>query len=138
DVYQVNLAQRFAVRSPDSPAEVYLRLRDAQPVPFGCYVDCGDFAALSNSPERFLRVRGATIETEPIKGTRPRAGDPVADAAQREELRRDPKELAEHVMIVDLERSDLGRICTTGSVSVPSLLRVESYATLHHLVSTVR
>ena len=138
DVYQVNLAQRFLVQTPLSPAEVYLRLRAEQPVPFGCFIDCGELAVLSNSPERFLRVRGASIETEPIKGTRPRAGDPVADAAQREELRHDPKERAEHIMIVDLERSDLGRICTTGSVSVPSLLRVESYATLHHMVSTVR
>jgi para-aminobenzoate synthetase component I len=138
DVYQVNLARRLTVETAAPPGEVYLRLRAEQPVPLGCFLDCGDLTILSNSPERFLRVRGAAVETEPIKGTRPCAGDPVVDAAERESLQRDPKERAEHVMIVDLERNDLGRICTTGSVSVPSLMRVESYATLHHLVSTVR
>jgi para-aminobenzoate synthetase component 1 len=138
DVYQVNLAQRFRVRSDDPPAEVYLRLRDAQRVPFGVYLDCGSFSILCGSPERFLRVAGRSIHTEPIKGTRPRADDATLDAAQCTALRADPKERAEHVMIVDLERNDLGRSCLAGSVSVPSLMRVESFATLHHLVSTVR
>ncbi len=137
DVYQVNLARRFRVESSTPPAETYLALRAAQPVPFGVFLDCGDFAILSNSPERFLRVRGDAICTEPIKGTRHRHPDHEIDARLGAELRRDPKERAEHVMIVDLERNDLGRICESGSVHATSLLRLESFETLHHLVSTV-
>jgi para-aminobenzoate synthetase component 1 len=138
DVYQVNLAQRLRVRSPIAPHEAYLRLRAAQRVPFGAYLAFADFAVLCGSPERFLRVAGSDVTTEPIKGTRPRGTDGARDAALRAELRADPKERAEHVMIVDLERNDLGRSCVTGSVRVPSLMRVESFATLHHMVSTVR
>ncbi|MEW6270615.1 MAG: anthranilate synthase component I family protein, partial [Thermodesulfobacteriota bacterium] len=138
DVYQVNLAQRFRVASDEPASETYLRMRAAQHVPYGVFLHCGRFAVLCGSPERFVRVAGSTIETEPIKGTRPRAADPAGDAALQAALLGDPKERAEHVMIVDLERNDLGRICATGSVQVPSLMRVESFATLHHLVSTVR
>lgn len=138
DVYQVNLAQRFRVRSEEHPADVFLRLRAAQAVPFASFLDGDGFAVLCGSPERFLRVRGSCIETEPIKGTRRRGADAAGDAALRSALRADPKECAEHVMIVDLERNDLGRVCTAGSVIVPSLMRVESFATLHHMVSTVR
>jgi para-aminobenzoate synthetase component 1 len=138
DVYQVNLAQRIRVRSDRPPFETFLRLRAAQPVPFAAYLDCGGFSVLCGSPERFLRVQGATIETEPIKGTRPRGADDAADRALRAALCADAKERAEHVMIVDLERNDLGRVCATGTVHVPSLMRVESFATLHHMVSTVR
>jgi len=137
DIYQVNLAERLQARSAAPPAEVYLGLRREQSVPHGVYLDCGDLVLLCNSPERFLRVRGAHIETEPIKGTRRRAGDAREDAALARDLARDAKERAEHVMIVDLERNDLGRICAPGSVRVSSLMRVESFATLHHLVSTV-
>ncbi|HZR80134.1 MAG TPA: aminodeoxychorismate synthase component I [Candidatus Binatia bacterium] len=138
DVYQVNLAERFRVACDLDPEEAYLRMRAAQAVPCGSFLRGDGFAVLSRSPETFLRVRGSAIETEPIKGTRPRAPDPVVDEALREDLVRDPKERAEHVMIVDLERNDLGRICAPGSIAVPSLLRTESFATLHHLVSTVR
>jgi para-aminobenzoate synthetase component 1 len=138
DVYQVNLAQRFRVASALPPFDAFLRLRAAQPVPFAAYVDCDAFAVLCGSPERFLRVRGSSIETEPIKGTRPRGADDAADRALRAALCADAKERAEHVMVVDLERNDLGRVCETGSVHVPSLMRVESFATLHHMVSTVR
>jgi anthranilate/para-aminobenzoate synthase component I len=138
DVYQVNLAGRFVVRSDEDPADVYLRLRGVQPVPRGMMLRCDDFSVLCNSPERFLSVRGDEILTEPIKGTRPRHDDPTADLLVVEELQADVKERAEHVMIVDLERSDLGRICEPGSVAVTSLRRVESYATLHHLVSSIR
>ena len=137
DVYQVNLARRFVVESATPPAEAYLALRATQPVPFGAFIDCGEFALLSNSPERFLRVRDDVIQTEPIKGTRTRHPDPAVDAEIARTLVLDPKERAEHVMIVDLERNDLGRICQSGSVCVSSLLRHESFATLHHLVSTV-
>jgi len=138
DVYQVNLAQRFRIRCDAPPAEAFLRFREAQRVPFGAFLDCGTFAVLSGSPERFLRVSGEQVETEPIKGTRPAARDPRRDRELRAELAADAKERAEHVMIVDLERSDLGRVCVAGSVHVPSLMRIESFATVHHLVSTVR
>lgn len=138
EIYQVNLAQRYVCRSAEPPAAVHLRMRAEQPVAHGCFLDAGEVALLSHSPERFLRVRGDEILTEPIKGTRPRGRGPAADEARRAELAADPKERAEHVMIVDLERNDLGRVCRTATIDVPSLLRVESYATLHHLVSTVR
>ncbi len=137
DVYQVNLARRFRVRSNTPPADAYLALRAAQPVSHGAFLDCDRFAILSNSPERFLRVHGEAICTEPIKGTRPRHPRPETDLGLSAELRADPKERAEHVMIVDLERNDLGRICESGSVHATSLLRLESFTTLHHLVSTV-
>ncbi len=137
DVYQVNLAHRFRVRSTADPAATFLRLRAAQSVPYGVFLDCGAFAVLSNSPERFLRVRGRAIRTEPIKGTRRRHPQAEHDAALARHLEADLKERAEHVMIVDLERNDLGRICERGSVDVTSLLRLESFTTVHHLVSTV-
>ncbi|MDG2308380.1 MAG: anthranilate synthase component I family protein [Candidatus Binatia bacterium] len=137
DVYQVNLARRFQVESSAPAADAYLALRAAQPVPFGAFLECEGFSVLSNSPERFLRVHGDSIATEPIKGTCRR--DPKADVDHtlRAELRADPKERAEHVMIVDLERNDLGRLCERASVHVTSLLRLEPFKTLHHLVSTV-
>lgn len=138
DVYQVNLAQRFRVRSELPPREAFLRLRAAQPVPFTAYLDCGPFSVLCGSPERFLRVDGERIETEPIKGTRPRGSDDARDRELRQALCADAKERAEHVMVVDLERNDLGRVCAPGSIHVPSLMRIESFATLHHMVSTVR
>jgi para-aminobenzoate synthetase component 1 len=138
DIYQMNLASRFVAESTLTGLEVFERLQQAQPVPFGVYFAAPEFELLSNSPERFLRVRGDTIVTEPIKGTRPRSLDKSRDRALAEELRNDPKERAENIMVVDLERNDLGRICARGSVEVPSLLRVESWATVHHLVSTVQ
>jgi anthranilate/para-aminobenzoate synthase component I len=105
----------------------------------GFFLDCEDFAVLANTPERFVRIHEDEIETEPIKGTRAcLPGSPAQRRAEIEALASNPKERAEHVMIVDLERNDLGRICRAGSVDVSSLMRVESYATLHHLVSTVR
>jgi len=137
DIYQMNLASRFVVESTLSGLEVFERLQNAQPVPFGLYFATPEFELLSNSPERFLRVRGDTILTEPIKGTRPRSLDKSRDRALAKELREDPKERAENIMVVDLERNDLGRICARGSIDVPSLLRVESWTTVHHLVSTV-
>ena len=137
DVYQVNLTRRFRVSSGLPAPEAYLRLRAIQPVPFGAYLDCGDFALLSNSPERFIQIQGSSIRTEPIKGTHRRHPDAEIDQELAAQLRVDPKERAEHVMIVDLERNDIGRICQHGSVHVTSLLRLESFATLHHLVSTV-
>jgi anthranilate/para-aminobenzoate synthase component I len=106
-------------------------------VPHAAYLDVGDAQLVANSPELFLRRRGARVETRPIKGTRPRGDTPARDAALAAELLRDPKERAEHVMIVDLERNDLGRVAETGSVHVEAHAEVESHATVHHLVSRV-
>jgi para-aminobenzoate synthetase component 1 len=138
DVYQVNLSMRLGAAHAAAPLATYGRMRVVQPVPFAAYLDLGDTQVLSNSPELFLRRRGEQLETAPIKGTRRRGHDAREDAELIAELRRDPKERAEHVMIVDLERSDLGRVCRTGSVHVERFAEVASFRTLHHLVSTVR
>ena len=138
DVYQVNLTHRFATRLPAPPLDVYERLRSAQAVPFGAYLDVGGERVLSRSPELFLRRRGDRLVTCPIKGTRPRGATAAADALLAAELARDPKERAEHVMIVDLERNDLGRVCVTGSVAVERFAACVPFATVQHLVSTVR
>ncbi len=138
DVYQVNLTQRFETRLPAPPIDIYGRLRAAEATPFGAYLDLGAERVLSRSPELFLRRRGDRIVTCPIKGTRPRGATPASDAALAAELVLDPKERAEHVMIVDLERNDLGRVCVTGSVTVDDLAACVSFDTVQHLVSTVR
>ncbi|MBI2321449.1 MAG: aminodeoxychorismate synthase component I [Chloroflexi bacterium] len=137
DVYQVNLTQRFAVRPTAGPRALYARLRALSAAPFGAYLDCGDLVVLSASPELFLRLDGEVIETRPMKGTRPRGRTPVEDAALADELGKSAKDRAENVMIVDLLRNDLGRICQVGSVHVPELFVVETYPTVHQLVSTV-
>ena len=140
DVYQVNLAQRFAVPAPAgaayAPAALFAGLQ-RHAMPFSAYVDAGDFTLVSNSPECFLTMRQGLVSTFPIKGTRRRDADPNADAAHARALRADPKERAEHVMIVDLERNDLGRVCQTGSVRVDAFAEVASFPSLHHLVSQV-
>ncbi len=138
EIYQANLSRRIEIESPGDPLACYLRLRARQPVPWGAFLDFGGFQLLSNSPECFLSVAGEEIRTFPIKGTRPRHLDPQLDARMRAELLADEKERAEHLMIVDLERNDLGRVCRIGSIEVPQLYRIETYATLHHLVSEVR
>ncbi|MEK6607968.1 MAG: aminodeoxychorismate synthase component I [Myxococcota bacterium] len=139
DVYQVNLAHRVTAQVRGDPAALYARLRAAAPAPLGALVDAGGFHVLSNSPELFLRFDAATraLETRPIKGTRPRGAAPSDDARLRAEVETDPKERAEHVMIVDLERNDLGRVCETGSVRATRLHRVVTLPTLHHGVTTV-
>jgi aminodeoxychorismate synthase component I len=137
DVYQVNLTACFETRLPAPPLDVYGRMRALQPVPFGAYLDAGPERVLSRSPELFLRRRGARVVTCPIKGTRPRGANPAADAALAAELARDPKERAEHVMIVDLERNDLGRVCVAGSVAVEALAAAVPFDTVQHLISTV-
>jgi para-aminobenzoate synthetase component 1 len=140
DVYQVNLARRLAVPSPDSSAlrRLYLRLADETAAPFCAYLETRERTLLSSSPERFLRSDGAEVETCPIKGTRPRGRTPSEDAALLRELLASAKDRAEHVMIVDLERNDLGRVCEIGSVRVTELCRPRSFSDVHHLVSTVR
>lgn len=137
DIYQANISQRFATQLSGDPWALYRRLRSRFPAPFGAYLHCGPFQVLSNSPERFLLVEGDQISTCPIKGTRPRGMTVEDDARIIGQLRRDPKERAEHVMIVDLERNDLGRICQVGSVHVERFETIETYHTLHHMVSTV-
>jgi anthranilate synthase component 1 len=139
DVFQVNLSRGWRARfdAPMDPARLYARLRDANPAPFsGLYAGPG-WAVVSASPERLVTVRGEVVETRPIAGTRPRIpGDD--DGARVRELIGHPKERAEHVMLVDLERNDLGRVCVPGSVEVDELMTIESYAHVHHIVSNVR
>ncbi len=139
DVYQVNLSQRFHASFAGAPLELYRRLRARNPAPFGAYLEFGDATVASISPERFVRVDAATrtAEARPIKGTRPRGTTPARDRALGLELQNSDKDRAENVMIVDLLRNDLGKVCRPGSVRVPSLFALESHPTVHHLVSTV-
>ncbi len=137
DVYQVNLTQRCRVPLQGAPLGLYGRLRALQPAPFGGYFDLGREQVLSNSPELFLRRRGDSVMTCPIKGTRRRGTTASEDMALVGQLCNDPKERAEHLMIVDLERNDLGRVCRVGTVRVPRFQEVLTLATVHHLVSTV-
>jgi para-aminobenzoate synthetase component 1 len=138
DCFQVNLAQRLLHPATLPPLELYRRLRERNPAPFAGYLDLGDFAIASASPERFVRVRGGEVETRPIKGTRPRGRTPAEDSARAAELLASTKDRAENVMIIDLLRNDLGRVCSYGSVRVEAVCRLESYRTVHHLVSEVR
>ncbi len=138
DIYQANLTQRLSAPLATTPWDLYRRLTTSNPAPFAAYFETPDCAVVCCSPERFLQVRSDEVETRPIKGTRPRGATPDEDARLADELRNSIKDRAENVMIVDLERNDLGRVCDYGSVHVPELFALESYATVHHLVSTVR
>jgi para-aminobenzoate synthetase component 1 len=139
DVYQVNLAQRFHTPFRGSPLALYRRLRARNPAPFGAYLEFAGAAITSISPERFLRLDATTraAEARPIKGTRPRGATPAEDAALARALSASEKDRAENIMIVDLVRNDLGKVCRPGSVTVPKLFALESHPTVHHLVSTV-
>lgn len=137
DIYQVNLSQRFETELRMAPFELYLRLRTYSPAPFSSYLGFKDTIIASSSPERFLLKRGDYIETRPIKGTRPRGEDDAGDLSLKQELLSSLKDRAEHIMIVDLERNDLGRICRYGSIRPTESLALESYANVFHLVSTV-
>ncbi|MHB8523516.1 MAG: aminodeoxychorismate synthase component I [Limisphaerales bacterium] len=137
DIYQVNLAQRLATPTSLTGWELYQRLSAVSPAPFAAYLDGGDWQIASSSPELFLRLSGRHIVTRPIKGTRPRGADVTRDAQLTYELQTSPKEMAELVMITDLLRNDLGRVCEYGSVQVPELVRLERYPQVQHLVSTV-
>ncbi len=137
DIYQVNLSQRLAAPCASSGWELFGRLLAVSPAPFAAYLDCGDFQIASSSPEQFLRLSGSHITTRPIKGTRPRSSDANRDAQLAYELQTSPKELAELVMITDLLRNDLGKVCEYGSVQVPELAKLERFAQVQHLVSTV-
>ncbi len=137
DIYQVNLSHRLAAPCPVSGWEFFQQLATVSPAPFSAYLDCGEFQIASSSPELFLRLSGPHILTRPIKGTRPRSTDPTRDAQLTYELQTSAKEMAELVMITDLLRNDLGRVCEYGSVQVPELVRLERYPQVQHLVSTI-
>jgi para-aminobenzoate synthetase component I len=137
DIYQVNLSQRLATPCGISGWEFFQRLNAVSPAPYAAYLDCGDFQVASSSPEQFLRLSGSHIITRPIKGTRPRHAEPTRDAQLAYELQTSAKELAELVMITDLLRNDLGKVCEFGTVQVPELARLEKFAQVQHLISTV-
>ena len=138
NVYQANFSQRLTIDAPLDPWSLYLSLRTHNPAPFGAYLTLPEGAILSSSPERFLRVDDSRrVESRPIKGTRARGDDELSDERLARELANSIKDRAENLMIVDLVRNDLGRVCTPGSIAVPELMKIESYAAVFQMVSTV-
>jgi para-aminobenzoate synthetase component 1 len=137
DCYQVNLAQCFTVEASGDAFEAYQSMRETTPAPYSAFLSFPDVQILSASPERFLQVTDGKIETKPIKGTRPRGLDAQSDELLKEDLRKNKKDQAENVMIVDLMRNDLSQSCETGSVKVNRLFEIESFSNVHHLVSTI-
>jgi para-aminobenzoate synthetase component 1 len=138
DCYQVNLAQRFMASCSGSSWAAYLKLSEANQAPFSAYINTGEADILSLSPERFIKLQDKIVETKPIKGTRPRGLTPELDKQLEEELVASKKDQAENLMIVDLMRNDLGRSCSPGSIKVPELFKLESFHSVHHLVSTIQ
>ena len=140
DVFQVNLSRawRAALAEGSDAAQVYAALRRQNPAPFAGLATWGNSTIVSSSPERLVRVRGDVVETRPIAGTRPRSAEAARDRDYSRELLAHPKERAEHIMLIDLERNDLGRVCLPGSVRVDELMGLESFAHVHHIVSNVR
>ena len=137
DIFEVNLSQRFEAELSITPYQLYKRLRQVNPAPFACYLGFDEVSVVSASPERFLRLRGDWVETRPIKGTRPRGKTPEEDETLANELLSSVKDRAENIMIVDLERNDLGRVCRFGTVKVTELAILEVFPTVFHLTSTV-
>ena len=137
DCYQVNLAQRFSVRAEGDAWQAYQVLRKQSPAPFSAFLNLPGMQIASASPERFLQLRRGMVETRPIKGTRPRSSDPVQDHANAQQLLTSSKDRAENLMIVDLLRNDIGKHCAPGSVHADRMFELESFANVHHLVSTV-
>jgi para-aminobenzoate synthetase component 1 len=138
DCYQVNLAKRYEVTTSGHPWSAYKQLRTCNPAPFSVYFSTGETTVMSSSPERLLRVNESHVETKPIKGTRPRDLDnPTHDQQLAVALQNSVKDRAENLMIVDLLRNDLGKVCKPGSIRVPAPFALESFATVHHLVSTI-
>ncbi|MBT5020738.1 MAG: aminodeoxychorismate synthase component I, partial [Planctomicrobium sp.] len=137
DVFQANLSQRFIADSCANPLDVYRALRQHNPAPFAGLIKFADWAVHSSSPERFVQKAGDQVWTRPIKGTRQRRPVPEADLYTRDELRESQKDQAENVMIVDLLRNDLSRVCQSGLIRVPELCSIEAYETVTHLVSEV-
>ncbi|WP_428637422.1 anthranilate synthase component I family protein, partial [Shewanella sp.] len=138
DCYQVNLTREFSVPVSGDPWLAYRHLRKISPAPHSAYLKLPWGEVLSASPERFIRVTRGEVETAPIKGTRPRSDNPATDRRMARELADSQKDRAENLMIVDLLRNDLGRHCLPGSVRVPRLFEVQSFANVHHLVTTIR
>jgi aminodeoxychorismate synthase component I len=138
DVYITNLTQRFSCETSKAPYDVYRDLRRINPAPFAAFMNAEDFSIVSSSPERFLNISGRIVETRPIKGTRPRGRDEEEDARNRQELIGSEKDRSELLMIVDLERNDLSKVCKPNSVKVTELFKLEEYSTVFHLVSTVK
>jgi len=137
DIYIANMTQRLDITSQRSPYEVYTRLRTKNPAPFAAYLNYKGLQIVCASPERFLQMKDRKVTTRPIKGTRKRGATEAEDEALKEELRQSEKDRSELLMIVDLERNDLNRVCVPGSVTVDELFAIESYATVHHLVSSI-
>ena len=137
DIYIVNMTQQLTVKSDKVPLDVFYDLRENNPSPFGGYFDYGDFQIVCASPERFLKMQKGHVNTRPIKGTRKRGETPEEDMLMRTELENSEKDKSELLMIVDLERNDLNRVCNPGSVKVTELFTVEEYATVFHLVSDI-
>src|SRR3954466_1830159 len=137
DIYQAVLSQRFQMRVEAEPLTVYRALRHVNPSPYMYFIRMGKFAIVGSSPEMLVRVEGQRVETHPIAGTRPRGRNDEEDLRLADELKRNEKERAEHVMLVDLGRNDLGRVCEFGSVRVPQYMGLERYSHVMHLVSTV-
>jgi para-aminobenzoate synthetase component 1 len=137
DVYQVNVTQRYEVSIPCNPWSLYRRLRTINPAPFCAYLEYPDLAVLSASPEQFLNLKDGTVTSRPMKGTRPRGTRAAGDNRLAGELLASEKDRAENVMIVDLVRSDLGKVCVPGSIRVPELFAIEKYPTVWQMVSTV-
>ncbi|AFM39354.1 aminodeoxychorismate synthase, component I [Desulfosporosinus acidiphilus SJ4] len=137
DIYITNMTRQIRVESQVQPYEVFLRLHRNNPAPFSGYLNYGDFKMVCSSPERLLKLTAGIAETRPIKGTRKRGGNPAEDNALRAELLHSAKDRSELLMIVDLERNDLNKVCVPGSVEVPQLFEVEAYATVFHLVATI-
>jgi para-aminobenzoate synthetase component 1 len=132
------LSQRFSAKVNLRPYDIYKKLRAINPAPFAAYLNFPEVQVISSSPERFLRISGDNVETRPIKGTRPRGKNKTADQRLARELLNSEKDKAELLMIIDLERNDLGRVCRYHTVHVPELMALEKYATVFHLVSTIR
>ena len=137
DIYITNMTQQLTVKSDKVPLDVFYDLRENNPSPFGGYFDYGDFQIVCASPERFLKMQKGHVNTRPIKGTRKRGETPEEDMLMRTELENSEKDKSELLMIVDLERNDLNRVCNPGSVKVTELFTVEEYATVFHLVSDI-
>ncbi len=138
DVYQICLTNRIEIETSADPLSTFLELRNSNPAPYAAFIRIGDSTLVCSSPEQFLQVRpSGLVSTKPIKGTRPRSSDPETDLGFARELRENEKERAENLMIVDLMRNDIGRVAIPESVKVPKLFEIESYATVHQLVSTV-
>lgn len=138
DCYQVNLSQRFQCQTEKTAFALYQKLRQVSPAPYSAFLNLGDFQILSTSPESFLQIEGDQVTTRPIKGTRPRGLTPAEDARLKEELITSKKEQAELLMITDLLRNDLGKVCRPGTIQVSNLREIESYAQVHQAVSTIK